>query len=171
MPRWRLDSGCGRGGSWSAGRHAAAPSGNVQILADGPDGQPAYFASNAERWIRIPHDIVALRRSDPAQAASAVARAAGEWLPAAFADGWVADGVTRDSLYHLRPTTDEDRTRRTDLGEAAAGASLPYVVRNSHDRDTFLLRVVTDTGAEGWSECAADPDPLYSSEFLPVPSW
>jgi o-succinylbenzoate synthase len=36
----------------------------------------------------------------------------------------------------------------------------------SHDRDTFLLRVVTDTGAEGWSECAADPDPLYSSEFL-----
>ena len=82
----------------------AAPSGNVQILADGPDSQPAYFASNAERWIRIPHDIVALRPSDPAQASAWRERLA-EWLPAAFADGWVADGVTRDSLYHLRPTT------------------------------------------------------------------
>ena len=36
----------------------------------------------------------------------------------------------------------------------------------SYDRQTFLLRVITDAGAEGWSECAAEPDPLYSSEFL-----
>lgn len=36
----------------------------------------------------------------------------------------------------------------------------------SHERDTFLLRVVTDSGAEGWAECAAEIDPLYSSEFL-----
>jgi O-succinylbenzoate synthase len=36
----------------------------------------------------------------------------------------------------------------------------------SHDRDTFLLRLVTDQGAEGWSECGAELDPLYSSEFL-----
>ncbi|MGZ3148288.1 o-succinylbenzoate synthase [Lentzea chajnantorensis] len=32
-------------------------------------------------------------------------------------------------------------------------------------KDTFLLRVVTDT-AEGWSEFAADPEPLYCSEFV-----
>ncbi|MCT9929610.1 o-succinylbenzoate synthase [Planotetraspora sp. A-T 1434] len=32
------------------------------------------------------------------------------------------------------------------------------------DRDTFLLRVVTDA-AEGWAEFAGDPDPLYCSEF------
>lgn len=32
-------------------------------------------------------------------------------------------------------------------------------------KDTFLLRVVTDTG-EGWSEFAADPEPLYCSEFV-----
>jgi O-succinylbenzoate synthase len=31
-------------------------------------------------------------------------------------------------------------------------------------RDTFLLRVVTDT-AEGWGEFAADPEPLYCAEF------
>lgn len=35
----------------------------------------------------------------------------------------------------------------------------------SHNRETFLLRVVTD-GAEGWAESGAEPDPLYSSEFL-----
>lgn len=36
----------------------------------------------------------------------------------------------------------------------------------SHDRDTFLLRVVTEQGVEGWAECAAEPDPLYSPEYL-----
>lgn len=36
----------------------------------------------------------------------------------------------------------------------------------SYARETFLLRVVTQDGAEGWAECAADPDPLYSSEFV-----
>lgn len=36
----------------------------------------------------------------------------------------------------------------------------------SYDRDTFLLRLVTDEGYEGWAECAAEPDPLYSEEFL-----
>jgi len=36
----------------------------------------------------------------------------------------------------------------------------------SYDRDTFLLRLVTSDGAEGWAECAAEPDPLYSAEFL-----
>ncbi|MGW3208253.1 o-succinylbenzoate synthase [Streptomyces sp. NPDC001135] len=32
-------------------------------------------------------------------------------------------------------------------------------------KDTFLLRAVTDT-AEGWSEFAADPEPLYCPEFV-----
>ena len=36
----------------------------------------------------------------------------------------------------------------------------------SHDRDTFLLHVTTDSGHEGWAECGAELDPLYSSEFL-----
>ncbi|WP_031478316.1 o-succinylbenzoate synthase [Streptomyces bicolor] len=32
-------------------------------------------------------------------------------------------------------------------------------------KDTFLLHVVTDS-AEGWSEFAGDPEPLYCSEFV-----
>lgn len=35
----------------------------------------------------------------------------------------------------------------------------------SHHKDTFLVKVVTEA-AEGWAECGAEPDPLYSSEFL-----
>jgi O-succinylbenzoate synthase len=35
----------------------------------------------------------------------------------------------------------------------------------AYDRETFLLRVVTDE-AEGWSECGSEPDPLYSEEWL-----
>ena len=38
----------------------------------------------------------------------------------------------------------------------------------SHDRETFLVRLVTTDGVEGWAECGAEPDPLYSSEFLPA---
>jgi O-succinylbenzoate synthase len=33
------------------------------------------------------------------------------------------------------------------------------------DRETIVVRVTT-ADAEGWAECAAEPDPLYSSEFL-----
>ena len=35
----------------------------------------------------------------------------------------------------------------------------------STDKETFVLRLVTED-AEGWAECGAEPDPLYSSEFL-----
>ncbi len=35
-----------------------------------------------------------------------------------------------------------------------------------YDRDTIVLRVVTDQGIEGWSECGAEIDPLYSEEWL-----
>jgi len=35
----------------------------------------------------------------------------------------------------------------------------------SHDRETFLVRLVT-ADAEGWAESGAEPEPLYSSEFL-----
>lgn len=33
------------------------------------------------------------------------------------------------------------------------------------ERETTVMRVITPH-AEGWAECAAEPDPLYSSEFL-----
>jgi O-succinylbenzoate synthase len=44
------------------------------------------------------------------------------------------------------------RPFRTSFGTAA-------------ERETTIVRVTT-ASAEGWAECAAEPDPLYSSEFL-----
>ena len=35
----------------------------------------------------------------------------------------------------------------------------------ANERETTLVRVTT-AEAEGWAECGAEPDPLYSSEFL-----
>ncbi len=35
----------------------------------------------------------------------------------------------------------------------------------SHYKDTFLLHLTTDEG-QGWAECGAEADPLYSAEFL-----
>jgi O-succinylbenzoate synthase len=34
------------------------------------------------------------------------------------------------------------------------------------DRDVLLVRVVLDGGTEGWGECVAMSEPLYSSEFV-----
>jgi o-succinylbenzoate synthase len=57
--------------------------------------------------------------------------------------------IERIELVHIRlPLVGEFRT---SFGSAS-------------ERDTFLLRVVTD-GAEGWAEFAGDPDPLYCEEF------
>lgn len=35
----------------------------------------------------------------------------------------------------------------------------------SHHKDTFLLHLTTDR-SEGWAECGAEAEPLYSAEFL-----
>lgn len=66
----------------------------------GPDGDPAHVLGDGARWLRVPADIVALRRSDPSQA-SAWRSATREWLTDAFAAGYVAVGVTRRGWYHL----------------------------------------------------------------------
>jgi len=57
--------------------------------------------------------------------------------------------VERVELVHVRlPLVGEFRT---SFGTAS-------------ERDTFLLRVVTDS-AEGWAEFAGDPEPLYCADF------
>ncbi|MEV0458023.1 o-succinylbenzoate synthase [Catellatospora methionotrophica] len=35
-----------------------------------------------------------------------------------------------------------------------------------HDRDVLLVRAVTEDGVEGWGECVAMAEPLYSSEYV-----
>ncbi|MGO0577598.1 hypothetical protein [Ornithinimicrobium panacihumi] len=69
---------------------------------DGPDGAPAYLDTGTDRWIRVPTDIVELRRTDPGQAQEWRA-ATSTWLGRSFAEGWTADAVSRTGWYHLAP--------------------------------------------------------------------
>lgn len=71
-------------------------------LEDGPDGIPALVVTQRERWLRVPADVVELRRADPDQA-RAWRTATSAWFQDAFAAGLVADGVSRTGWYHLGP--------------------------------------------------------------------
>ncbi|MFN8099812.1 MAG: GNAT family N-acetyltransferase [Dermatophilaceae bacterium] len=68
----------------------------------GPDGQTAYVRTDGGRWVRVPSDIVALRRTDASEA-SAWRAATREWFTDAFGAGFAAVGVTRTGWYHLTP--------------------------------------------------------------------
>ena len=114
--------------------------------------------------VAVPRDISLMRTGDRALA--------GRWrvalreaLTALVADG----GMDR----RLRPI---GLVRRTEERMKLAGVelrriSMPLVspFRTSFGtqttRDVMLLRVVTDE-AEGWGECVAMSDPLYSSEYV-----
>lgn len=80
---------------------ASAPPAGAD-LEDGPDGIPALVVTPGERWVRVPADVVELRRTDPGQAA-AWRSASAAWFQDALADGLVADGVSRTGWYHLAP--------------------------------------------------------------------
>jgi predicted GNAT superfamily acetyltransferase len=71
-----------------------------------PDGGPltAHGAAGTAgvMWVRVPEDVVALRQSDPAQAA-AWRLAVRDALMSAFDAGYVAVGMTRDGWYRLEP--------------------------------------------------------------------
>lgn len=103
VPEWRLDSP--RAEAAAAGRElepGEPPIGSPEVVdaADGPDGLPAYAALPDARWVRAPADIVALRRSDPAQA-SAWRLFVRERLGGALGEGYEAVGVSRTGWYRL----------------------------------------------------------------------
>lgn len=91
-----IDATCGRYTIVNGPDHHAAAAGDLPA----PDGQPLAVAEPGVRWCRVPTDIVAIRRGDAA--------AAGRWrvavrevLKAAFADGFVATGMSRSGWYRL----------------------------------------------------------------------
>ncbi|WP_432476322.1 GNAT family N-acetyltransferase [Nocardioides sp. GXQ0305] len=94
---WRMDSA--RVAAALAGE-APEPPPPRGAVADGPDGAPAVWSGAADRWIRVPADVLAVRRQGTGLA-TAWREAARAWFEEAFADGWVAEGVSRDSVYHL----------------------------------------------------------------------
>ncbi|TVU60897.1 hypothetical protein FQP90_15165 [Paenarthrobacter nitroguajacolicus] len=68
----------------------------------GPDGQPALLESAGSLWCRAPQDIVALRKSNPQEAAMWRLQLR-DIMEGAFASGFIASGVTRTGWYKLTP--------------------------------------------------------------------
>lgn len=103
---WRLDSPAAVGASQG---HVEEPDEPLPAdhRADGPDGLPAWAEAEDARWLRVPTDIVALRRRDPDQASRWRALTA-QWIAGSFADGFVAVGTTRTGWYRLERDEKED---------------------------------------------------------------
>ncbi|RIJ69568.1 GNAT family N-acetyltransferase [Nakamurella silvestris] len=99
--RWQLDSptaeACSRGEFAEVVLPAREPD---RTGPPGPDGEPLTRVHQQQIWVRMPRDILGIRAADPGLAA-AWRRDVRAALGAAFADGYVATGVSRDSWYRL----------------------------------------------------------------------
>lgn len=106
--RWSLDSVRAVAATEGTAREPLGPDlGHGEVLASGPDGEPAYVRTGDMAWLRVPADVVALRRAEPS--------AAHAWrllVRHAFADtaasGLSTTGTTRTGWYHF---TAQDITR------------------------------------------------------------
>ncbi len=104
---WRLDSGAALAASeGTAADVPEPPTTSATVVSVGPDGEPSHLDDAlGVSWIRVPTDIVALRRTD--------ATAAAEWrvvTRAAFAAalvGAAATDVTRTGWYRITPSKEK----------------------------------------------------------------
>ncbi len=105
VPEWVLDSPrAERAAAGEPIEPGEPPSGRG---TEGPDGRVAALDAGKVRWCRVPADVVALRRTDPAEAA-AWRGFVREQLTSAFADGFTAVGVSRSGWYRLEHLESED---------------------------------------------------------------
>lgn len=100
VARWELGSRRAVAASEGTGREPSPCAADFEVLREAPDGRALCLRDQAGTWVRVPTDIVALRRSDPAQAAGwrLAVRAA---LAGPLADGLRATHLTRDGWYLL----------------------------------------------------------------------
>lgn len=80
--------------------HEPAPAAGAEPLATAPDGGDLARRDPSGLWVRAPRDVVALRRTDPEQAAG-WRLAVREVMRPALAEGRVATHMTRDGWYLL----------------------------------------------------------------------
>lgn len=107
VARWQLDSAEAVAAAGGASQEPVEPA-DDQFINDGPDGAAALGQARGVRWVRLPRDIVALRRTDPVQASSWRSWTAAV-LTASFAEGYAAVGVSRTGWMRLEGPADEDR--------------------------------------------------------------
>jgi predicted GNAT superfamily acetyltransferase len=109
VARWSLAGGraAAAAAGTAPGHGDSGPAGNGpgdrgETLRDAPDDGPLLRRDAAGLWCRVPADIVALRRADPAQA-SRWRLAVRDVFRTAFADGYAATYCTRAGWYLLAP--------------------------------------------------------------------
>lgn len=102
---WQLDSHRATDGSGRS-RQPDGPDDAAHRLADGPDGAPAIAEDRAGLWLRVPHDIVGLRREAPRQAEQ-WRLAVRDAFVMAFDRGLAATHVTRNGWYLLTPRSEQ----------------------------------------------------------------
>ena len=114
--------------------------------------------------VAVPPDIESLRVTDPA-AAQRWRAAVREALTALVADGAGITGFDRSGWYVVR--REPVKLEGVELRRISMPLVSPFRTSfgTQTSRELLLLRVVTDQG-EGWGECVAMVDPLYSAEYL-----
>ena len=124
----------------------------------------------AASWVQVPRDIEALRLTDPEQARVWRIKVRDQLTTALDAGGRVAGfdkaaGLPRPAAR--RRSAMSVKLEGVELRRIAMPLVSPF--RTSFGtqtaRDILLLRAVTADG-EGWGECVAMSDPLYSSEYV-----
>lgn len=100
VARWDLATAAARAAAAGQPFEPVGPDPDAESAGLGPDGQVALLQDAAGRWIRVPSDILELRRRDPGLA--------GQWrywvrdvFTRAFSEGMVATHVTRQGWYLL----------------------------------------------------------------------
>ena len=121
VARWRLDDERAIAASESTLGEPAGPTADAVPAGDGPDGEPALLDDTVGRWVRVPRDVTALRRVDPAAAAAWRLFARGA-LGSSLASGLHATHMTRTGWYLLTPATSPSTggTARTTTTEEAS---------------------------------------------------
>lgn len=100
---WQLDASAAVAASEGTAREPGEPDlARCTVVALGPDGEPVYVTDEDSSWCRVPRDVVALRRTEPA--ATAVWRGlVRDAFADAFGRGLQATGMTRSGWYRFAP--------------------------------------------------------------------
>jgi len=97
---WVLGSRRAIAASEGTAADPTGPTDGAQVLAAAPDGEAMLQRDAQGLWVRVPDDIVSLRRADPVQS-EGWRHAAREVLVEAFDEGLVATHMTRHGWYLL----------------------------------------------------------------------
>lgn len=95
---WMLGSRRAVAASEGTAADPTGPTADAQVLVDAPDGEAMLQRDPQGLWVRVPEDIVSLRRTDPVQS-EGWRHAVREALVDAFDQGFVATHMTRHGWY------------------------------------------------------------------------